>query len=152
MDQQQGQYGQEQEQAQGQVQEQQAWPSQQPAQTEQGQTQQANQSGQNWTASTGGDWPGTPAEQDGAVQNLQASQSGQGGAEQVVAVRKNGDGDIVEMKLSSGEVVDYKTAQSMSKQGILQHTNVFKGRDGEEHLRSDADGDPSNNLDNLPTF
>ncbi|MCC2683331.1 MAG: hypothetical protein K0R75_230 [Paenibacillaceae bacterium] len=134
---------------------------QQQGQDGQGQTQQANQTGQNWQASTGGDWPGTPAGQDGAVQNLQASQngqydqatqSGQGGGVQVVAVRKNGDGDIVEFKLSSGQVVDYKTAQTMSKQGVLEHTNVFKGRDGEEHLRSDADGDPSNNLDNLPTF
>jgi hypothetical protein len=166
MDQQQGQFGQGQEQGQfGQGQEQfeqnqvqQALQSQQSAQTGQGQTQQANQSGQNWQASTGGDWPGSPTGQEGTVQSSQSgqfgqdSQSGQSGGVQVVAVRKNGDGDIVEMKLSSGQVVDYKTAQSMSKQGILEHTNVFTGRDGEEHLRSDADGDPSNNLDNMPTF
>ncbi|WP_027092323.1 DUF3892 domain-containing protein [Cohnella thermotolerans] len=73
-------------------------------------------------------------------------------AQQVVAVRKNGDGDIVELKLSSGQVVDYKQAQAMAKQGQIENVNVFRGRDGDEHLRSDADGRPENNLDNLPTF
>lgn len=72
--------------------------------------------------------------------------------EQVVAVRKNGDGDIVELKLSSGKVVDYVQAQQMAKNGEIANVNVFRGRDGDEHLRSNADGDPSNNLDNLPTF
>lgn len=72
--------------------------------------------------------------------------------EQVVAVQKNGDGDIVNLKLSSGKVVDYKTAQSMVKNNEIGHLNVFRGRDGDEHLRSDADGRTDNNLDNLPTF
>lgn len=72
--------------------------------------------------------------------------------EQVVAVRKNGDGDIVEMKLSSGQVVDYLEAQYMAKNGQIAGVNVFRGADGDEHLRSNADGDPTNNLDNLPGF
>jgi len=76
----------------------------------------------------------------------------QGDQDQVVAVRKNGDGDIVELKLSSGKVVDYKQAQSMAKNGEIANVNVFRGRDGDEHLRSNADGDPSNNLDNMPSF
>jgi len=71
---------------------------------------------------------------------------------QVIAVRKNGDGDIVQLQLSSGEVVDYKTAQQMAKNNQIANVNVFRGRDGEEHLRSDADGRTDNNLDNLPTF
>jgi len=73
-------------------------------------------------------------------------------APEVVAVRMNGDGDIVELQLSSGQVVDYKQAQAMAKQGQIANVNVFRGRDGDEHLRSDADGNPDNNLDNLPTF
>ncbi|MCZ8511333.1 DUF3892 domain-containing protein [Paenibacillus filicis] len=72
--------------------------------------------------------------------------------EEVVAVRKNGDGDIVELKLTSGKIVDYKTAQAMVKNNEIQHLNVFRGRDNEEHLRSDPDGRKDNNLDNLPTF
>lgn len=72
--------------------------------------------------------------------------------DQVIAVRKNGDGDIVQLQLSSGEVVDYKTAQQMAKNNRIANVNVFRGRDGEEHLRSDADGRTDNNLDNLPAF
>jgi hypothetical protein len=72
--------------------------------------------------------------------------------EEVAAVRKNGEGDIVELKLSSGRVVDYRTAQAMVKNNEIQNLNVFRGRDNEEHLRSNADGREDNNLDNLPTF
>lgn len=72
--------------------------------------------------------------------------------EEVVAVRKNGDGDIVDLKLSSGRVVDYKTAQAMVKNNEIANLNVFRGRDHEEHLRSNPDGRQDNNLDNLPTF
>ena len=74
------------------------------------------------------------------------------GQKKVVAVQKNGDGDIINFKFESGEVVDYKTAIEMEKNGEIAHANTFKGRDGEFHIRSDADGDPSNNFDNLPTF
>ncbi|WP_239613763.1 DUF3892 domain-containing protein [Cohnella mopanensis] len=72
--------------------------------------------------------------------------------QQIVAVRKNGDGDIVEFQLSSGQVVGYKEAQQMAKNEQIENVNVFKGRDGDEHLRSDPDGREDNNLDNLPTF
>lgn len=72
--------------------------------------------------------------------------------EEVIAVRKNSDGDIVQLKLTSGQVVDYLTAQSMVKNGQIAHLNVFRGRDNEEHLRSNADGRKDNNLDQLPEF
>ena len=80
------------------------------------------------------------------------NQSSENALNQVIAVRKNGDGDIVQLQLSSGEVVDYKTAQQMAKNNQIANVNVFRGRDGEEHLRSDADGRTDNNLDNLPAF
>jgi hypothetical protein len=76
----------------------------------------------------------------------------QSGKREVVAVRKNGDGDIVELQLSSGQVVGYKEAQQMAKNNQIENVNVFKGRDGDEHLRSNADGNKDNNLDQLPTF
>ncbi|MFC4599243.1 DUF3892 domain-containing protein [Cohnella hongkongensis] len=76
----------------------------------------------------------------------------QGGKPHVTAVRKNGDGDIVELQLSSGQVVGYKEAQQMARNDQIANVNVFKGRDGDEHLRSDPDGRENNNLDNLPTF
>lgn len=73
-------------------------------------------------------------------------------AKTITAVRKNNEGDIVELQLSSGEVVDYHQAQQMAKDGSIEQVNVFRGRDGDEHLRSDADGTKENNLDNLPLF
>jgi len=85
---------------------------------------------------------------------MQEQQQGQGQQqlEEVVAVRKNADGDIVDLKLTSGKVVDYKTAQAMVKNNEIHNLNVFKGRDQEEHLRSNPDGRQDNNLDNLPLF
>jgi len=70
----------------------------------------------------------------------------------VVAVRKNGDGDIIAFQLDNGTVVDYKQAIQLAANGDLEHANTFRGRDGEFHVRSDADGDPTNNFDNLPQF
>ncbi|WP_240468684.1 DUF3892 domain-containing protein [Gracilibacillus sp. YIM 98692] len=53
---------------------------------------------------------------------------------------------------NTGQVVDYKQAQQMADNDEIENVNTFKVRDGDKHLRSDADGDPSNNLDNLPPF
>ena len=72
--------------------------------------------------------------------------------EAFLAVKKNGDGDILEFKTSSGRVLQYEEALEEVKNGKIQGVNAFKGRDGEMYIRGDADGDPSNNLDNLPTF
>lgn len=69
-----------------------------------------------------------------------------------VAVQKNGDGDITAFKTSAGRVLDYEQALTEVKTGAIQGVNAFKGRDGETYIRGDADGDPSNNLDNLPGF
>ncbi|MET3288895.1 DUF3892 domain-containing protein [Brevibacillus fluminis] len=70
----------------------------------------------------------------------------------VVAVRKNGDGDIIQLRLSNGNEVDYLVAQRLAAQGEIENVQLFKGRDGDQHLRSIPDGDKSNNLDNLPLF
>lgn len=72
--------------------------------------------------------------------------------EAIVAVQKNGDGDLTRFKTESGRVLDYDQAIEEAKNGTLSGVNVFKGRDGEHYLRGDADGDPTNNLDNLPVF
>ncbi|KGX85576.1 DUF3892 domain-containing protein [Pontibacillus litoralis] len=73
-------------------------------------------------------------------------------ANHIVAVRKNGQGSIIKMKLSNGQVVDYKEAQQMARDGQLAHVDLIKGKDGADHLRSEPDGDSSNNLSNLPLF
>ncbi|GGF85559.1 hypothetical protein GCM10010912_33580 [Paenibacillus albidus] len=72
--------------------------------------------------------------------------------EQFIAVQKNGDGDITGFKTASGRVLEYGQALEEVKSGKIAGVNAFKGRDGEMYIRGDADGDPSNNLDQLPMF
>ncbi|MBD2870079.1 DUF3892 domain-containing protein [Paenibacillus arenilitoris] len=84
--------------------------------------------------------------------NEQNQAGGQDAREQIVAVQKNGDGDLTAFKTSGGRVLDYQTALEEVQAGHIAGVNAFKGRDGELHIRGDADGDPSNNLDNLPNF
>lgn len=73
-------------------------------------------------------------------------------SEAFVAVQKNGDGDIVKFKTSSGNVLSYEEALLAVNNGAVLGANVFKGKDGEMYIRGNADGDPTNNLDQLPTF
>ncbi len=73
-------------------------------------------------------------------------------SETFVAVQKNGDGDITGFKTSSGRVLTYQQALSDVNQGVVIEANSFKGKDGEMYLRGNADGNPTNNLDNLPLF
>ncbi|MBU5217525.1 DUF3892 domain-containing protein [Bacillus albus] len=73
------------------------------------------------------------------------------GAEEIVAVRKNDDGDLIAFKTSSGRELDYMTALSEAKSGKLAHVDVFH-KYGRDIIRSEPDGIKENNLDNLPSF
>ncbi|TVY07168.1 DUF3892 domain-containing protein [Paenibacillus cremeus] len=75
----------------------------------------------------------------------------EGGKEQIVAVRKNEDGDIIAIKTESGRELDYVTALNEAKSGKLAHVDVFH-KYGRDILRSEPDGFDGNNLDNLPIF
>ncbi|CAH8769793.1 DUF3892 domain-containing protein [Paenibacillus dendritiformis] len=72
--------------------------------------------------------------------------------EMIVAVQKNGDGDLTAFQTSTGRQLSYEQALNEVQAGNIAGVNVFKGRDGGMYLRGDADGDPTNNLDNLPLF
>ncbi|MET3940838.1 hypothetical protein ABIC22_003650 [Paenibacillus sp. PvP094] len=72
--------------------------------------------------------------------------------ESFTAVQKNGDGDLTGFQTSSGRILDYQQALAEVQAGAIAGVNVFKGKDGEMYIRGDADGDPTNNLDQLPTF
>jgi hypothetical protein len=72
--------------------------------------------------------------------------------ERIVAVQKNGDGDLTSFKTSTGRELDYASALQEVQAGNIAGVNAFKGRDGETYIRGDADGDPTNNLDQLPLF
>lgn len=73
------------------------------------------------------------------------------GAEQIVAVRKNDEGDLIAFKTSSGRELDYTTALSEAKSGKLAHVDVFH-KYGRDIIRSEPNGIKENNLDNLPSF
>ncbi|OMF22733.1 hypothetical protein BK133_25395 [Paenibacillus sp. FSL H8-0548] len=77
---------------------------------------------------------------------------GQDTREQIVAVQKNGDGDLTAFKTTNGRVLDYASALEEVQAGHIAGVNTFKGKDGEFYIRGDADGDPTNNLDQLPIF
>lgn len=72
--------------------------------------------------------------------------------ERFIAVQRNGDGDLTAFQTSSGRILNYEQALQEVKAGAIAGVNVFKGRDGEMYIRGDADGDPTNNLDALPSF
>ncbi|WP_411830812.1 DUF3892 domain-containing protein [Paenibacillus graminis] len=72
--------------------------------------------------------------------------------ERFIAAQRNGDGDLVSFQTSSGRVLDYQQALQEVQAGAIAGVNVFKGRDGEMYIRGDADGDATNNLDQLPQF
>jgi Protein of unknown function (DUF3892) len=79
------------------------------------------------------------------------SQEDAKGKEQIVAVRKNDDGDIIAFKTDSGRELDYVTALDEAKTGNLAHVDVFH-KYGRDIIRSEPDGIKENNLDQLPEF
>ena len=70
----------------------------------------------------------------------------------IIAVQKDENGTIQQYKLDNNKVVGVNEAIQMVKNSEIENCNVFKTRDGSEAIRSNNDGDPSNNLDNLPNF
>ncbi|KOO50773.1 DUF3892 domain-containing protein [Priestia koreensis] len=72
--------------------------------------------------------------------------------EQFVAVRKNSDGDLDEFQTASGQILSYQDALQLVQAGNVENVSAFKGKDGGTYIRSNPDGDKSNNLDSLPTF
>ncbi|WP_134687314.1 DUF3892 domain-containing protein [Brevibacillus migulae] len=73
------------------------------------------------------------------------------GKEQIVAVRKNDDGDLIAFQTNTGRQLDYVTALQEAKAGKLAHVDVFH-KYGRDILRSEPDGIKENNLDQLPSF
>ena len=70
----------------------------------------------------------------------------------IVAVKRNSDGDNEQFKLDDGQIIDLNLAIQMCKDGQLEGFNVGTSKSGTEYIRGNADGESSNNLDNMPTF
>lgn len=75
-----------------------------------------------------------------------------GNSMEVVAVRKDDNGTITQYKLNDGQIIDHEQAVDMAGGGELDGCNITTARNGLKSIRSNPDGDPSNNLDNLPIF
>ncbi|MBF8983674.1 DUF3892 domain-containing protein [Lutibacter sp. B2] len=70
----------------------------------------------------------------------------------ITKVRKNSDGDITDVMLSNGTVCPINNAISMAKEGAIEGVNVGRAKNGREFLRSNPNGELSDNLDTLQTF
>lgn len=70
----------------------------------------------------------------------------------IVGVRKDENGTIQGYKLDNNKVIGVNEAIQMVNNNQIENCNVFTTRSGSKAIRSNNDGDPSNNLDNLPSF
>ncbi|WP_304427886.1 DUF3892 domain-containing protein [uncultured Clostridium sp.] len=69
----------------------------------------------------------------------------------IVAVKKE-SGEISEYKLSDGRIIGREVAFQMVLDKQLKGYIPAVSKTGEAYIRSGADGDLSNNLQNLPEF
>ncbi|MCR3760277.1 DUF3892 domain-containing protein [Clostridium felsineum] len=70
----------------------------------------------------------------------------------ITKVQKNSHGDITAVALDNGNICSIDEAISMAKNDLIDGVNVGKAKNGREYLRSNPNGDESDNLDNKPTF
>jgi len=62
------------------------------------------------------------------------------------------NGAISAVQFQDGTRVDIAKAIAMAEAGLIEDVNTGRNREGQKTLRSYPDGDPSNNLSNLPRF
>lgn len=72
----------------------------------------------------------------------------------IVATRRDNDGDIEVVQFQNGQIASIEEAIQMAENDLIEDVNTGATRGENKHktLRSYPDGDPTNNLDNLPTF
>lgn len=70
----------------------------------------------------------------------------------IIKVKKNSDGDIIDVMVDDGSTYPVEEAIKMVKDHQIEGVNVGKSKNGREYLRSNPNGEESDNLDNLSTF
>jgi len=70
----------------------------------------------------------------------------------ITEVKKDSNGTISEYKLEDGAILTHEKAVKMAENNKLKGYNVATARNGVKSIRSNPDGDISNNLDELPEF
>lgn len=71
---------------------------------------------------------------------------------EVVAVRHDSNGNISDFQLDDGTEVDYANMLKLVNNGQVIGVEAVQNQTGAFSIRSRVDGDPDNNLSNLPTF
>lgn len=70
----------------------------------------------------------------------------------ITKVRKNSDGNIIEVMVDNGKKYSIAQAIQMAQKNQLEGVNVGAARDGSQTLRSNRSDSESDNLSNLPEF
>lgn len=68
----------------------------------------------------------------------------------ITAIKETKDYTIEAVQLDDGSVHSLEDAIQMAKNGQIEGVSVAESKNGSATLRSTPDGDPSNNLKNLP--
>lgn len=68
----------------------------------------------------------------------------------VVAVARDDEGNLGAFQLDDGRVLGFEECRMAINAGELPDLICTEGRSGSIVIRSQPDGDPSNNLSNLP--
>lgn len=70
----------------------------------------------------------------------------------ITKVRKNSDGNIIEVMVDNGKKYSIAQAIQMAQKNQLEGVNVGAARDGSQTLRSNRSDSESDNLSKLPEF
>lgn len=70
----------------------------------------------------------------------------------IIKIKEDNNYDISAVMLDDGTQHSIEEAINMAKNNQIEGVNVGKDKLGRDTLRSNPDGDPSNNLSNLPRF
>jgi len=70
----------------------------------------------------------------------------------IIRVRKNSDGDIVDIMTDSGDIYSVNEAIVLANYGLIDGVSVGLSRNGREYIRSNPNNTTLDNLDSLPLF
>jgi hypothetical protein len=72
--------------------------------------------------------------------------------EAFVAAQKDHQGDIINLKTSTGRALSYRKTLMEVESGAINGFHAVNEQDGEQYIRSNPDGDAFNILAHLRTF
>lgn len=113
-------------------------------------SQGAASTGQQWTVAN--QQSGGTAQQSGGMDQERLKRLPQVYNQPIVAVRKDGRGNLLAFKTLDGRELNYTEMLNAGLSGEFRGLRLQQNREGELIVRSVPDGYTDNNLDNLPNF